>query len=210
MVREFIRQDNIFQVNYPLFLPVRRIKYEVNVEQTAIVVDVMNTDALVRGRRASACGQCAGKSACGTLGSWVERFAEMRVSNPLGAKVGDEVIVSVPDGMLLHVAMRLYGVPMLGFFTMGFLVRYLAFHFEMASPELWAAGGALAGMIVAFIWLRCAPDTQIASSGSIVGITNTFINKAACRVSQAVRIKARCVGNGPPLAKRRNAEPDRL
>jgi len=144
-------------------------------EQTAIVVDVMNTDALVRGRRASACGQCAGKSACGTLGSWVERIAEVRVSNSLGARVGDEVIVSVPDGMLLHAAMRLYGAPMLGFFTMGFLVRYLAFYFEVASPELWAAGGALTGMIVVFMWLRQASNTQIASGASIVRIKSRAV-----------------------------------
>jgi len=139
-------------------------------EQAVIVVDVMNNDALVRGRRASACGQCAGKSACGTLGSWTERFSEMRVANPVDAKVGDEVVVRVPDGMLLRAATRLYGIPMLGFFAMGFLVRYLAFRFEVASPELWAAGGALAGMIAAFAWLRNTSNTQSSSRASIVRI----------------------------------------
>ncbi|MDQ6958163.1 MAG: SoxR reducing system RseC family protein [Mariprofundaceae bacterium] len=152
-------------------------------EQAVIVVDVVNNEALVRGRRASACGQCAGKSACGTLGSWVERFSEMRVSNPLGARVGDEVIVSVPDGVFLRVAMRLYGMPMLGFFAMGFFARYLAFRFDMASPELWAAGGALTGMIAVFAWLRQASDEQAASDASIVRITRTFINKAICSES---------------------------
>jgi len=144
-------------------------------EQTAIVVAVTNADALVRGRRASACGQCVGKSSCGTLGSWVERIAEMRVSNPLDAKVGDEVVVSVPDGMLLHAAMRLYGIPMLGFFTMGFLVRYLAFRFAAAAPELWAAGGALAGMAVAFVWLRRVSDTGADSGASIIRIKSRFV-----------------------------------
>ena len=144
-------------------------------EQDVIVVDVMNSDALVSGRRASACGQCAGKSACGTLGSWTERFSEMRVANPVGAKVGDEVVVRVPDGVLLHVAMRLYGVPMLGFFMMGFLVRYLAFRFDAVSPELWAAGGALAGMIAAFVWLRRTSDTQTSSGASIVRIKSRAV-----------------------------------
>lgn len=123
-------------------------------EQAVIVVDVMHNDALVRGQRASACGQCVGKSACGTLGSWTERVSEMRVANPVGAKVGDEVVVSVPDGLLLRAAMRLYGIPMLGFFMAGFMVRYLAFHFAVTSPELWAVGGALAGMLAAFFWLH--------------------------------------------------------
>jgi len=152
-------------------------------EQAVIVVDVMNSEALVRGRRASACGQCAGKSACGTLGSWVERFSEMRVSNSLGARVGDEVIVSVPDGVFLRVAMRLYGFPMLGFFTMGFLMRYLTFRFDMASPELWTAGSALTGMVAVFAWLRQISDAQTASDASIVRITSTFINKTICSES---------------------------
>jgi len=139
-------------------------------EQAVTVVGVVNHDALVRGRRVSACGQCAGKSACGTLGSWVERFSEMRVANSLGAKVGDEVIVRVPDGVLLRAAIHLYGIPMLGFFSMGFLVRYIAFGFEVTSPELWAAGGALAGMIAVFVWLRRTADTQTTSGVSIVRI----------------------------------------
>jgi len=144
-------------------------------EQVVTVVDVTNNDALVQGRRASACGQCAGKSACGTLGSWVEHSVEMRVSNPLDARVGDEVIVSIPDGVFLRVAIRLYGMPMLGFFIMGFLFRYLAFHFEAASPELWAAGGALAGMIAVFAWLRQSPSTQSSSGVSIVRIKSRLV-----------------------------------
>jgi len=164
------------EVNFPVCLPVWRTRYEVNMEQTVIVMGVIDNDALVRGRRASACGQCPGKSSCGTLGSWVERVAEIRVSNPLGAKVGDEVVVSVPDGMLLHATMRLYGFPMLGFFAVGFLVRYLAFRFEMASPELWAAGGALTGMIAAFVWLRRTSDTQAASGASIVRIKSRSVD----------------------------------
>lgn len=145
-------------------------------EQTVTVIDVMHNDALVRGRRASACGQCAGKSACGTLGSWTDRFSEMRVANPIGAKVGDEVVVCVPDGMLLRAALRLYGMPMLFFFTAGFLVRYVAFHFSLNAPELWAAGGAILGLIASFIWLQNTSDTQISSGAYIVCIKSRAVS----------------------------------
>ncbi len=123
-------------------------------EQAVWVMDVQAGEALVRGRRATACGNCAGKSACGTLGSWVERFAEMRVANPLGAKIGDEVIVEVSDGEFLRAALRLYGAPMLGFFVLGFSVRAMAMSLQLGDPELLAAGGALAGMFGVFFWLR--------------------------------------------------------
>jgi len=123
-------------------------------EQAVWVMDVQAGEALVRGRRATACGNCAGKSACGTLGSWVERFAEMRVANPLGAKIGDEVIVEVSDGEFLRAALRLYGAPMLGFFVVGFGVRAIAMSLQVGDPELLAAGGALLGMFGVFFWLR--------------------------------------------------------
>lgn len=122
-------------------------------EQAVIVVDVTRDEALVRGRRASACDSCAGKGSCTTLGSWVERFAEMRVANPLGAKIGDEVIVEVSDGEFLRAALRLYGAPMLGFFAAGFSARALAMSMGSTSAELWAAGGALVGMFGVFFWL---------------------------------------------------------
>jgi len=145
-------------------------------EQAVVVIDIMNNDALVRGRRASACGQCAGKSACGTLGSWTDRFSEMRVANSMGAKIGDEVIICVPDGMLLRAAIRLYGVPMLGFFMMGFLVRYVAFQFSLVAPELWAAGGAMVGLLVAFLWLHSTSNAAISSGASIVQIKSRAVN----------------------------------
>ncbi len=144
-------------------------------EQAVIVVDVANGEALVRGQRATACGSCAGKSSCSTLGSWVERFAEMRVTNALGAKIGDEVTIEVPDGEFLRAALRLYGAPMLGFFAVGFSVRAMAFSMQAAAPELWAACGALAGMFGVFMWLRLAEKERM-SGARIVHIRAHAVN----------------------------------
>lgn len=123
-------------------------------EQAVVVVEVSDGEALVRGRRATACGGCAGKSSCGTLGSWVERFAEMRVANPLDAKVGDDVIIDVPDGEFLRAALRLYGAPLIGFFVAGFTVRALAMSVGLPNSELCAAVAAIGGLIAVFLWLR--------------------------------------------------------
>ena len=133
-------------------------------EQAVVVVDVANGEALVRGQRATACGSCAGKSSCSTLGSWVERFAEMRVANPLGANIGDEVTIEVPDGEFLRAALRLYGAPMLGFFAAGFATRAMAFAMGASSPELWAACGALTGMAGVFMWLRLAEKERMSGA----------------------------------------------
>lgn len=139
-------------------------------QQTVMVVQVSGDEALVRGRRATACGSCAGKASCGTLGSWVERFAEMRVANPLGAKSGDEVTIEVPDGEFLRAALRLYGMPMLGFFVAGFASRAVAMAAGLAGAEFYAAFGALGGMLAVFLWLRTG-EKERASAARIVHIT---------------------------------------
>ena len=130
-------------------------------EQVVTVVSVHGDQAVVRGRRASACGSCAGKASCGTLGSWVERFAEMRVINTVAASVGDTVVVEVPDGLLLRVAFTLYGLPMLVFLISGLAVRSLALALGWHAPEALAAAGGLLGVAAAYAWIyfRHRPQT---------------------------------------------------
>ncbi|TLS68674.1 positive regulator for alginate biosynthesis MucC [Mariprofundus erugo] len=95
-------------------------------EQKVTVVAIEGEHVLVQGRRASACGKCVGKSSCSTMGSWVERVAELRVRNSLQADVGDEIVLDVPDGLLLSLAFQLYGLPMLAFVVTGVVVRSIA------------------------------------------------------------------------------------
>lgn len=122
-------------------------------EQVVTVVSVHGDEALVRGRRASACGTCAGKASCGTLGSWIERFAEMRVKNTVRALAGDTVVVDVPDGLLLRMAFRLYGLPMLAFLIAGLMMRSLALALGWSAAEAIAAAGGLLGVVAAYAWI---------------------------------------------------------
>lgn len=122
-------------------------------EQTVVVVDVNGSEALVRGQRASACGGCAGKGSCSTLGSWVERMVEMRVQNPVGARIGDTVTVAVQEGVLLRAALRLYGLPMLAFFVFGMLFLKIASMLHSSAPDLWAVVGGILGLVAAYAWV---------------------------------------------------------
>lgn len=139
-------------------------------EQKVSVVEVHGSRARVRAVRASACGHCAGQSACGTMGSWVQRYAEMDVDNPIGARVGDEVVIDVPDGALLKATFRLYGVPMLAFIGVGLLVRTWAVQLNASAPDVWAALAGLVGMLgwYGWIWLNSKQVAQPA--GRIVRI----------------------------------------
>ena len=119
-------------------------------EQLVFVIAVEHDEATVCAERASACGQCAGKAACSTLGSWSKRTMQMRAKNPVGARVGDEVMIYVPDSWVLKAAFRLYGVPMLAFFLAGTGGWLLGGWLEAGSRELWAAVFGLAGVLAAY------------------------------------------------------------
>ncbi len=122
-------------------------------EQKVTVIALEGQQALVEARRASACGDCAGKASCSTMGSWSDRFARLRVTNSVHARVGDEVLLDVPDSMLLKVAFRLYAVPMISFVMLGLVVRVLAVQADWPLPEVWAAAGGVAGVLATYAWM---------------------------------------------------------
>jgi len=123
-------------------------------EQQVTVIDVCGDEAIVHGRRASACGDCAGKTSCSTMGSWVERIIELRVRNTIHAQTGDIVLLEVPDNAVLRIAFRLYAMPMLAFILAGLGVRSLALHQAWANVELWAALAGFAAVLAYYLWYR--------------------------------------------------------
>ncbi|ATX81116.1 positive regulator of sigma(E), RseC/MucC [Mariprofundus ferrinatatus] len=122
-------------------------------EQQATVIETDGINATVRGSRASACGGCAGKASCSTMGSWRERLIELQVKNSIGAKAGDEVLLEVPDGLLLKVAFRIYAIPMLMFVVAGGVVSSLATAMHWPAPELLAAVTALLCVPITYLFL---------------------------------------------------------
>lgn len=125
----------------------------VELEQQVTVIQIDGKEAIVRGRRASACGDCAGKASCSTMGSWRERLIDLHVKNSIGAEVGDEVLLEVPDGLLLKVAFRIYALPMLVFVLTGASVAWLAEMMAWPAPELLAAVAGLISVPVTYLLL---------------------------------------------------------
>ena len=122
-------------------------------EQRVTVIAIEGDEAIVSGRRANSCGDCAGKASCSTLGSWKDRFVEMRVKNLIHARIGDEVLLELPDAVLLRVAFRLYGLPMLAFVLSGLTVRSLALSSAWPLPEVWAAAAGVLGVLATYGWI---------------------------------------------------------
>ena len=128
--------------------------------QTTYVADIDDDHVLLISERASSCGGCAGKASCSTLGSWKEgsgkgKILSLRVKNTLAARIGDEVILEVPDGLLLKVAFRLYAIPMILFVLIGAMVW-----FQSASDLLASLAGIAAVILYyASIWRQKSQES---------------------------------------------------
>ncbi len=133
--------------------------------KSGLVIAVEQNEVLIRAQRESSCGSCAGKSACGTLGSWDikkkdKNDYDIRLPNTLNARVGDMVTVEVPDQLILTASMTFYGYPVLAFLIWG------AFSFTFAeklglSGDLFSAVGGLIGAMVTWLWLMKRPNTMM-------------------------------------------------
>ena len=127
-----------------------------------VVIAVDKDEVVIRAQRESSCGSCAGKSACGTLGSWDiskkdKNDYDIRLPNILNASEGDVVTVEVPDQLILTASMTFYGYPVLAFLIVGGLAFSLAESVGL-SGDLFSAMGGLVGAGATWIWLMKRPN----------------------------------------------------
>jgi positive regulator of sigma E activity len=76
---------------------------------------------------------------------------ELHVINHMGAVVGDEVVVEVPDHFILKSAFHLYGLPMLIFFAAGTAAYLASPVLGLSDRDLWAALAGIAGIILYYV-----------------------------------------------------------
>ncbi len=119
-------------------------------ETRAIVVQVEGQYALVQANQGNGCGQCNGKG-CGT-GKLSQLFCskprQFQVDNPIRAKVGDEVIVSIQDGAVMRGIGLVYLLP-LAFLVAGALLGSVMAG-QTGPQDGYGAAGAFIGLIGGF------------------------------------------------------------
>jgi len=123
-------------------------------QQTVVVQSVEGDQAWVLGTRESSCSSCAGKASCATLGSWNAKPVRMRVHNTMGAAVGDEVVVEVPDRFVLTATWRLYGQPMLAFLLVGLACRAAGQAMGWHEIDALAAVGGIVAVAAYYLFGR--------------------------------------------------------
>lgn len=139
-------------------------------EMRAIVVQVQGEEASVQPLGTGGCGHCSSEGGCGS-GNLTKLFCSskprhFKVRNQVHAKVGDEVRVSLPDGVLLRGAAKMYLLPLGLLFVGGISGASLASETALRDP--YAVAGAVIGLLLGFVLARLSPGVGQAVASSIV------------------------------------------
>lgn len=123
----------------------------------AIVVHLQGKEALVETRGSGGCGHCDSGQGCGS-GKLSQLFCskprQFKVQNDANASVGDEVQITLPEGVLLRSSVLIYVLPLCLLLGGGMLGVYWAS--DVASRDGYAAMGSLSGLVSGFFlakWL---------------------------------------------------------
>ena len=115
------------------------------IEEVARVLSVDNDYVTVEVEKTSGCGSCNAKGACGTsslAGFFNFKAPALTVKNTLNAKVGDSVLLALPEQTLLIGSMLLYILPLVGMI----LFAGLASVFQLSEGELPQIGLGVFGL----------------------------------------------------------------
>ncbi len=127
-------------------------------EMRAIILTVTGDEAEISPVGGGGCGHCDSKNGCGS-NTLTKMFCssqprKFQVRNQVGAVVGDEVNVSLPDGILLRSSWRMYLLPLLLMLSCGLFGASLAVGSE--QRDVFALLGSLLGLVTGFAWGKFA------------------------------------------------------
>ena len=139
------------------------------IESPARVVRTEGARTWVTSEAPESCGACGGRGCGSSLYARLlhPREPEFPVDNPIGAKPGEQVVIGLPDGALLHASVVGYVMPVL-------LVLGGAAAGEYWGGELISVLGALSGLALTAVLLR---SQRTAHAGPVILRTGT----ASCR-----------------------------
>lgn len=126
------------------------------IEETATVISVEGETAEVETQRRSSCGGCEAKAGCGTsliASVFGKRRSLIRVSNPIQAQPGEQVVIGLSEGPFLRAAMAVYLVPLLAMIGGAIVAEWLAIQSASTTTELASLIGGLLGLGAGLAWL---------------------------------------------------------
>ena len=123
-------------------------------ETRATIIEIKADHAIVAANQVSGCEQCDGKG-CGSskvAQMFCNKPRQFEVDNPIGAKLGDDVIISVADGAVLRGISLLYLMP-IAFLVLGGGLASMFASSTQGSDVYVACGGGI-GLLLGFVAAR--------------------------------------------------------
>jgi positive regulator of sigma E activity len=115
-------------------------------DEIGIVTALKDKEAIIELSLQENCESCGARFICVPDQSGIRR---LRVSNPLNAKVGNQVTITEKSNFLLKVSFFQYGVPFIGFLLAIFLLNGLELNSLPVPKELILFLGGIAGLFIA-------------------------------------------------------------
>lgn len=123
-------------------------------EAEGVIVKIGQEGVFVETSRASACGSCSSKDGCGTstlsqlLGN---KSSSFKVLNPIGATLGERVVIGMEEAALLKSSLLVYLLPLTFLLAGAITGGWLA---PARLLDAYAAGGMGIGLVVGFVALK--------------------------------------------------------
>lgn len=123
-------------------------------EAEGVIIKIGQEGVFVETSRASACGGCSSKDGCGTstlsqiLGNKASIF---KVLNPIGAALGERVVIGMEEAALLKSSLLVYLLPLGSLLAGAIMGGWLA---PVRLQDAYAVGGMLAGLVLGFVALK--------------------------------------------------------
>ena len=155
-------------------------------ETQATVIATEPGFAWVESARHGACGSCSAQGSCGTrmLGEALAPAAtsQVRVRDPLGVQVGEQVVIGMNEQNSLRAAFMLYGLPLVGL-MLGLLIGQT---WGDLVAVLLGAGGMLLALLLVHGWSLRQQERHEAALQPII-LTRLASSTAAACTTHPVR-----------------------
>jgi len=119
------------------------------IEEQAEVVAINGDQLVLQAQTQSACGSCSASQGCGTslLSKVVGRkFTRFQAINNVNARVGDFVVVGIPEDALLKGSLVMYVVPVFAMMIFAILAD-ISFVESLQHRDLMIAVSAIMGLL---------------------------------------------------------------
>ena len=123
------------------------------VEQNATVIALNEGNAVVETVPESTCNSCSVKAGCGTsvlARSVGQKVIHFEIANTVDARVGDQVVLGLPEDAIVKGSLLMYLLPLVLMFTVALLLDFLL-PAEAAARDLKIAGGALLALLASIL-----------------------------------------------------------